>query len=288
MLRIEVHDVGHGHCAVITAPNGRRIMIDCGCSGAKHWWPSVHYASQHIDALLVQNMDEDHVGDLPYLWQYTSIGALIVNPSISTGALASMKVDGGTGSGVSFLHDILSNSPAQFLHGMVPHLRELQAWVWWNRYGLDFTDTNNLSLVTFARYGGFTMLFTGDLEKEGWRALLRFSAFREALASVSVLVASHHGRENGCCEEAFFFMKPEIVIFSDDGIQYDTQNTLEWYRSRVRGIPDLQRLVSQGKRRVLTTRRDGSMQIDVAANGHYLVNMQGGTGSHFGGLLAPA
>jgi hypothetical protein len=189
------------------------------------------------------------------------------------------------GSGISFLHDILSNSPAQFLRGNVPELRELRAEAWWNRYGLDFNDTNNLSLVTFVRYAGFAMLFTGDLEKEGWRALLRFPAFREALASVSVLVASHHGRENGCCDEAFLFMKPEIVIFSDDGIQYGSQNTLGWYRSRVRGIPDLESSFLQGKRHVLTTRRDGSMQIDVAANGRYLVTRQGGTGSHFRGLL---
>ena len=29
-MRIEIFDVGHGHCTVLTAPNGRRMMLDCG------------------------------------------------------------------------------------------------------------------------------------------------------------------------------------------------------------------------------------------------------------------
>ena len=29
-MQIEIFDVGHGHCTVITAPNGRRMMLDCG------------------------------------------------------------------------------------------------------------------------------------------------------------------------------------------------------------------------------------------------------------------
>ena len=29
-MRIEIFNVGHGQCAVLTAPNGRRMMLDCG------------------------------------------------------------------------------------------------------------------------------------------------------------------------------------------------------------------------------------------------------------------
>lgn len=27
-MRVKIFDVGHGHCAVITAPNGRRWIVD--------------------------------------------------------------------------------------------------------------------------------------------------------------------------------------------------------------------------------------------------------------------
>src|SRR5262249_56134545 len=44
-MRVEIFDVGHGHCAVITAPNGGRIMLDCGDRWAedRFWTPSLHY-----------------------------------------------------------------------------------------------------------------------------------------------------------------------------------------------------------------------------------------------------
>ena len=66
---------------------------------------------------------------------------------------------------------------------------------------MDFTDTNNLSLAVFVRYGAFTILLAGDLEAAGRRALPRMPGCVADLASVSVFVASHHGRDNDCCEE---------------------------------------------------------------------------------------
>ncbi len=29
-MRIDIFNVGYGQCAAITAPNGRRMMLDCG------------------------------------------------------------------------------------------------------------------------------------------------------------------------------------------------------------------------------------------------------------------
>ena len=29
-MRIEIFDVGHGHCIVLTAPNGRCMILNCG------------------------------------------------------------------------------------------------------------------------------------------------------------------------------------------------------------------------------------------------------------------
>jgi hypothetical protein len=44
-MQIEIFDVGHGHCTVITAPNGRRMMLDCGqrWDDRTFWTPSLHY-----------------------------------------------------------------------------------------------------------------------------------------------------------------------------------------------------------------------------------------------------
>ena len=45
LMRIEIFDVGHGQCAVMTSPNSQRMMIDCGTRwGEQRFWaPSLHY-----------------------------------------------------------------------------------------------------------------------------------------------------------------------------------------------------------------------------------------------------
>jgi beta-lactamase superfamily II metal-dependent hydrolase len=285
-MRIDIHDVGHGHCAVVTAPDGTRIMIDCGSDGGKAWWPSIHYYRQYIDLLVLQNLDEDHVQDLPDMWSNVTLGGIFTNPTISAPALRYMKPQ-GMRAGVEFTHRLLNAFQPGVVSGRLPLDRggPVSAWSAWNRYGDDFTDTNNLSVATFVTYGSFTALFTGDLEKAGWRRLLTNPLVRRALPSVKVLVASHHGRESGCSDEAFALLRPEVVVFSDDDIQYETQNTVEWYRRRVIGIPDLTRPMDvssgQPRRRVLTTRRDGSMTLKVNPSGNYVVSAERDLGSHF-------
>jgi hypothetical protein len=46
---------------------------------------------------------------------------------------------------------------------------------------------------------------------------------RQDVQDVSVFVASHHGRESGCCTELFELLRPQLVIISDDKRQYDNQ-----------------------------------------------------------------
>jgi hypothetical protein len=184
-----------------------------------------------------------------------------------------MKREFGMDRGVSMAHAILrQHGPG--LVGTPANFGEVTAWAWSNRYGIDFVKTNNLSLATFIRWGTFTVLFSGDLETAGWRALLRNPGFVADLRTVTVLVASHHGRANGRCEEVFNIARPEIVIFSDDRKQHESQETDAWYRQRVSGIPVLDSRplgLLPRMRHVLTTRRDGSLTIQVDRSGRYLV-----------------
>lgn len=82
-MKVDIFDVGHGGCAVVTAPNGRRIMLDCGFHSERQWYPSVVLAGQQIDLLVAMNLDEDHLDDLPYLWKNVNIGGVFTNrPSL--------------------------------------------------------------------------------------------------------------------------------------------------------------------------------------------------------------
>ena len=90
--------------------------------------------------------------------------------------------------------------------------------------------------------------------------MLRNPAFVEAMGAVNVLVASHHGRENGCSGQLFSRtgLNPAIVVISDSGIEHATQETVSWYAARTQGI-----VLNGQTRRVLTTRSDGRVLLEA-------------------------
>lgn len=272
-MRIDIHDVGHGHCSVITCPNGARVLVDCGYGASLGWRPSDAYAGTHFALATFTNLDEDHLDDLPRAPGRIGAQALFSNPTVTADALASMKPH-GMKPGVRFMHSLLSQHGPGMI-GPSPDLGGVAIRAYWNVFQRDFTDTNNLSLALFVKWGSFTILFAGDLETAGWRSLLGIPGFAEDLQTVRVLVASHHGRANGRCEDAFRWMRPDVVVFSDDARQYESQETDAWYRARVHGIRDLDNprpFGAYGKRHVFTTRRDGHLMLTVDQASRYVVS----------------
>ncbi|MDR3526905.1 MAG: hypothetical protein P4L57_06460 [Rhizomicrobium sp.] len=279
-MRVEIHDVDHGGCTVITGPWGHRLMLDCGHSADRPWFPSIAYRGQRFETLMLLNLDEDHCEDLPYLWRDCPLGGIVSNPTVTVPALRAMKAKSGMRAGVAKAAEIFESHGHGFIGNWSHNLGGVQWHAFWNRYGIDFADTNNLSLAVFMSFGGFTILFGGDLEKEGWRKLLLIPGFRQKLTTTKIYVASHHGRDNGCCDELLKICQPELVIFSDGAKQYQTQETRSWYAGRATGIINYLAPASPlssanalrlPMRKVMTTRRDGTITVDVGTDGRYVV-----------------
>ncbi len=268
-MKVEIFDVEHGMCALVTADTGARMLIDCGSNSSTGWGPSTHLLNKgvrSVELFVVTNYDEDHVNDLPNLRRASWDGeptvrlrSLLRNRTVSAHALAEMKSESGMGNGIQELAsmiDIYTGGPLRIDWGALSHR------AFWNSYPSDFRDTNNLSVVLFIHYHNLHAIFPGDIEQAGWEKLLQNVDFVNELKSVNVFIASHHGRQNGCCEAVFQVegVQPEIVIFSDAGMQYDTQNTVDWYRRRTSGID------YDGQRRhVFTTRHDGTIVLEAQA-----------------------
>jgi beta-lactamase superfamily II metal-dependent hydrolase len=122
MMTIDIHDVGHGACSVITFPNGIRYMFDCGYGRDANWYPSVHYSGGTINLLALTNLDEDHVDDLPRVWGTVRLEAFFSNPTITADALAAMKAQHGMNAGVRHVHSMLQQYGSQY--GSYPDLGE--------------------------------------------------------------------------------------------------------------------------------------------------------------------
>lgn len=269
-MDIAIWDVEHGGCASILTPTGKLILVDCGHNASTGWRPSswLHAYDLVPDLLLVTNLDEDHVTDLPNVHRVAKPRMFNTNRKIDPDwALQKKQEIGGPRPGVQHAIDYLrtyTGTPAP-----------MPDWGMDKRYFSlspnQFDDFNNLSLVTFIFVGEFGIIFPGDLQREGWSALLESEDFQECLTRTNIFMASHHGREDGYHEGVFEFCRPDLVVISDKAIMHQTQQGMaNIYWKHARGLTHQ---ITGEERRVLTTRRDGIISVNVDENGYYRVNL---------------
>jgi hypothetical protein len=202
------------------------------------------------------------------------VETFIRNPSYSGQQMHGLKLVGGPLTRDAHWYvDACDRYNTPTLYPFDANMGGIEASLFWNEYPT-FTDTNDLSLVVFIKFGGFKILFPGDLQKPGWLALLRRPDFCAELCDTNVLVASHHGRESGYCEDIFNYFTPDAVVISDKAIVHETQRGMvPDYRRTVRDAGVRVRTTSK-TRHVLTTRRDGWIQFTVDATGGYFIDTE--------------
>lgn len=265
---LQIFDVEHGACALLTADNGARLMIDCGHNATTGWKPGSHLRAAHtrsLEMLAITNYDEDHASGAPNLFDLIDVQWLLRNVSVSSRIIGHLKSDDGMGPGIDRLFAEIDarfspgGRPSRSTTG--PFFEGLQYRAFSSPYPT-FDDENNLSMALFLQCHGVGVMFPGDLEGPGFRALLDNPAFQLALLQTNVFVASHHGRENGCCDDIVpFLRKVKFVVISDKGYQYETQRTLPFYEGIAQGGR-----YGNVIRRVLTTRRDGDITFEFTPN----------------------
>lgn len=143
----------------------------------------------------------------------------------------------------------------------------------WVPEEIDSNNPNTASLVTTLAYKGVKILFGGDLPSSGWESLLKKPGFISAISGTTIFKVPHHGRVDGCCQALFDLsdFNPNLCIISDKPLDKDNKNTVAtgWYSSKlslgcnVEGYSE--------KRKVLTTRSDKSIFIEVNDSGKWWV-----------------
>ena len=266
-MQLQIFDVEHGACSLLTADNSTRFMIDCGHNSDTGWKPGTYLRQQNIstlEMLAVTNYDEDHASGANDLFDKIDVKWLWRNKSVSTATLKYLKSDAGMGWGIERLCKAIDNvftgcGPSEALP--LPTFQGLNERTCFYSSYPQFDDENNLSMAIFLSCHGRGVMFTGDLEKPGFVALLKNEDFKRALKSTNVYIASHHGRESGCCEEvAALLTNVYYVIISDKGYEHETQNTINFYREVAKGGP----FRNEGTRHVLTTRNDGRIGFNFS------------------------
>lgn len=261
---LQIFNVDHGACALLSLPSTeglKRVLIDCGHAAdynGKPWYPGAHLKSlgvQFVDLLICTNFDEDHASGAESLVDSgIAIGCILGNPTVPAEVIEHLKSEDGMGSGIRIVANSLADRNRRGVAQIPPSIPGLELSWFWNPWPHWDTE-NNLSLVAHLSVHGTNFLFPGDLETDGWRNMLRHRTFASLMPGLHVLVASHHGRENGRCEELFdvYGCSPQLVVISDYAKRHQSQETVPYYYRKSRGVPNVR---GADARYVMTTRDD--------------------------------
>ncbi len=264
-MEITIFDVEHGACSLVKFPSGETMLIDCGHNADTGWRPSLWLKQEgiyNLTNLTISNMDEDHVSDLPNVYKSCPPVSLTRNWYLNSPWVRAVKAEGGIGNGIQAACTMMDNYTGPSL---ITNWGETLVERFCHSPN-NFPDENSLSVVTFISYNGIRIVFPGDLTAGAWQAFLKSESFCEKLKQVNIFVASHHGREDGYEPSVFKLCKPDIIIISDKEIMHDTQEVD--YNQHASGIT----WNTTDKRKVLTTRNDGTIKIQDTVYGGYYIN----------------
>ena len=167
-MMLEIFDVSHGACALLTCDNGSRLMLDCASNPETGWAPGSHLGRlgvSRLEMLAITNYDEDHVRGLPNLLANVDVAWLSRNPSVTPDILRQLKSEDGMGHGIDTLREMAQGfGPSA---DPLPQFPDVERNSFYNEYPA-FDDENNLSLVVHLKIRGVGFLFPGDLERAGW------------------------------------------------------------------------------------------------------------------------
>jgi len=257
MFRFTLFNVGHGFCAYATTPGTANILFDCGYDTDLDFYPSRYFKDRQIaevSDLIISHFDQDHIANLVLLRASVHFGSISRNPSVPVAFIRREKeAIGQLKAAMESALDMHEHWTAPIVNP--PDYGGVTLTTFWNRYP-SFTDMNNLSLVTFLAFDGCCIVIPGDLESEGWNALLKVERFRQCLRQTTIFIASHHGRNAGYCEDVFNYCHPHLILLSDKQIVHDSQE--HDYAKHSSGVV----WPGEGTRRVLTTRSDGHIMIE--------------------------
>lgn len=220
-------DVGQGDSTLLRMPTGEVFLVDGGSSSESQVWTYrisqvlKYYGERSLDGIFLSHGDADHINGIEeYLEDYQrgldgknihgiTCRRLILPPTASEEDFAKLEALARK-NGIEVIRleagNVLERGPGD----------DRNQGKGWSFTCLSPTasaltgDKNQDSMVLLFQYGSFRMMFTGDLEGEAERSLVRSGADLRA----DVLKVGHHGSKNGSSEEFLLAVRPSIALIS--------------------------------------------------------------------------
>lgn len=213
-LAIHFLDIGQGDSTLIVTPHGHKILIDTGglpqIDGDKNQFslgkrvllPALyHFNTRKIDYLILSHSDQDHIGAAKDLLKVIPVEELIISPEDKK--IYSEKL------ALKDNHPLLQRAiiGRENLHFVIDNVEFTFLYPFWEMNKL---EGNKASSVIKLKYKDFTILFTGDVEKDGEEAML----LKGTNVKANILKVAHHGSNTSSTEDFIKNVNPQIAIIS--------------------------------------------------------------------------
>ena len=222
-------DVGQGEALFLRMKSGTTVLIDGGSTsvskvGTYRILPFLKTEGVgRLDYILVTHTDRDHISGIEELLEQSGrpgclkIGTLLLSEQSrkeeAGEKLAKLAYEAGVRVDTLSRGAVLRDGSAS-LSCLYPVRGE------------EYGDANAASVVLRLTYGEFSMLLTGDLEKEGEEKILEYGGG----LSCDILKAGHHGSSTSTSEEWLEAVSPELTLIScgkDNSYGHPHEETLE-------------------------------------------------------------
>lgn len=205
-LRVAFLDIGQGDSALIKTSGGKKILIDGGDEGSgdilRRYFAA--YSVDKLDAAIVSHFHSDHAMGIYELIDEFPIDVLYM-PDVDnrseiftqlTEAAEKYNVD------VEYLDygDLIKLNDGTVFNVLFPCAKF---------YSNTDENENNDSLVIKLSYGNSDFLFTGDLEADAEKALVK-----NAELNCEVLKVGHHGSKFSTSKSFLKAVAPQIAVIS--------------------------------------------------------------------------
>ena len=211
-LTIHFIDVGQGDSTLIITPTNKKILVDSGGSKLKEEYDVgentlvpylLNRGIKKLDYIIITHFDADHCN-----------GFIAVLDKIKVGKVLISKQAEITNEYKNLINIAKQkNVPVQIVKkgDKISFDKFVYINILYPTENLKFGDINNNSIVFKLKYGNFSALFTGDIEKEAEYDILNLYKNTNILNS-TILKAGHHGSKTSSTQELVEAVKPKYVL----------------------------------------------------------------------------
>lgn len=266
-LRIHIHDVGHGHAVHAFTPNNQTIVVDLGCSDSFSPLSWLRKQTDTIDSLVITHPHGDHIDEILQLGNF-NVRQLWRPKWLSEEDVRNANQDSYSQK-LDYYFEMSNN---QFTNpikdeDLVGNPAVSSGVTITKHFSSDCgtSNINNHSGVVVFEYCNVKVVIPGDNEAPSWKSLLSKQEFVEAASGAHLFLASHHGRESGYHSDLFKVITPKVCVVSDGRVQ--ETDAASRYSQHARGWSVRSKSTGESKDRYcLTTRTDGSVEIEIGRN----------------------